>query len=189
MRYQFIKYNFLLPIIFFTTSVWSDDICAPVTVPVRSETSIAQLLSGLAEDYNFNLSFPKNLDRSMRMDESMELNQLIKMLTKDMNTVLCHEKIDGCNNMRLTELAVMPVGNKTEFINVERDTASVKEYIYIDDMEQYVTDVLMKKNTAKLNEMTPEQAAEFKLLRKRLKEELRDEIAQNREKNKQKKKN
>ncbi len=182
MNYPFFKCSPLLLLFFCVTETWSNDLCNPVIVPLRNETSIAQLLSGLAQDYNFNLSFPKNLDRPIQVNESMELDRLIKMLTKGMSTVLCHEKIDGCHNMRLTELAVMPVGNKAEFINIERESiAPPKEYVYIDDMEQYVTEVLMQKRKANLDNMTPEQATEFKLLRKKLREELKDEIAKNKQ--------
>ena len=188
MYRYFFKYSFLLLVFFCVTEARSADLCNPVVEPEKRETTTAQLLTKLAKKYNFSLSFPKNLDRPILVDDSMKLNRSVKTLTKGMNTVLRHDKVEGCLDLRLSELTVMPVGEETEFINVEQKSRpQPSEYIYIDNMEQYVTEVLMRERKAQVREMTPQQAAEFKSVKKRLKKELKDEIKQNKKKNKQKK--
>ena len=135
------------------------------------------LLADLAEKYNFTLSFPKSVDQPVQVDDSMTLDQLVKMLTKGMNTVFRHEKIEGCSSLKLSELTVMPVGDETEFINVEQKPTDLsQEYFYIENMEQYVTEVLMRERKANVMKMTPEQAVEFKIVKKRLRKELKDEL-------------
>jgi hypothetical protein len=95
-------------------------LCDPVFEPVKTETTLALLLTNLAEKYNFALSFPKILDQPVHVDKSMALDHLVMMLTSGMNTVLRYEKVEGCAGLRLSELVVIPVGDETEFINVEQ---------------------------------------------------------------------
>ncbi len=171
------KYSFYLLIFFCATKVWSADICNPTVKLIKTESSIAQLLTSLAEKYNFELSFPKNLDKPIAVNEDMALDKLIKMLTSEMNTVLRHEKVEGCSSLRLVELSVIPTGDKSEFITIQQNVRKQPTaYIYIDDMEKYVTEVLLKQRKAKQGKMTPQQFAEFKLMRKKLKKELKSEI-------------
>jgi hypothetical protein len=168
------------------------DRCNPVVEPTQRNVTTGSLLADLAEEYNFMLSFPKSLDQPVQVGEKMTLDQLVNMLTKGMNTVLRHEKIEGCSSLKLSEITVMPVGKETEFINVEqKPTGQPLEYLYIENMEQYVTEVLMRERKANVKKMTPEQAVEFKQVKKRLRKELRDDIKlaqKNRSKSKRKEK-
>ena len=188
MSWHLFKYGFLLFIFACVAEARSTELCNPVVEPVKTETTIALLLTDLAEKYNFSLSFPKNLDQPVQVDTSMRLDRLIKMLTTGMNTVLRHEKVEGCSSLRLSELTVIPVGEETELINVEQKSkVPPLEYIYIENMEQYVTEVLMRERKANVKKMTPEQVVEFKSVKKRLKKELKDEIKQGKKKKKKQK--
>ena len=162
-----------------TVEAQTADRCNPVIEPSQKNVTTGSLLADIAEKYNFTLSFPKSLDQPVEVDDSMTLDQLVKMLTKGMNTVLRHEKIEGCSNLKLSELTVMPAGDETEFINVvQKPTDQPVAYFYIDDMEQYVTEVLMRERKADVMKMTPEQAVEFRMVKKKLRKELKDEIKQ-----------
>lgn len=189
-RYSF-KYNFLflLMLVFVRVAVANaNDMCNPTVNQAAAETTVALALTDLAEKYNFTLLFPKNMDRPVHVEAGMKLDQLIKMLTVDMNTILRHEQVDGCSGLRLVELTVIPVGEETEFISVEQKSSSQPlDYIYIDNMEQYVTEVLMREHKADLKYMTPEQRTEFKRVKTRLKKELNGEIKQKKKKNKKEK--
>lgn len=140
--------------------------CNPVIDPVASDTTLVRTLSRIAKEYEFNLSLPESLDRPVRFNRSMPLERLVKHLTTDMNTVLKHKKVDGCTSPVLTHLIVLPVGKETEHVN---DQQSAQEqtvnYIYIDNMESYVADVLNGNQKAELGRMTPEQREEFRLIR------------------------
>ena len=179
---------FFLLLLLRAPSALANDACNPVILPLETETTVSKILSELAEKYNFSLSFPRSLDKPVRVDESMGMKQLIKWLTRDMNTVLRHKNVVGCIEPKLTELTVMPVGDETEFIRVaEKTVPQPEEYIYIDNMEHYVTEVLMNGRKAEACKMTPEQKSEFKSVKKRLRSELKSEIKQNRSKGKKKK--
>ena len=189
MRVRFFKIGLLWFIFFAAFAAQADDLCNPVVEPVKTETTLALMLTNLAEKYNFSLSFPKSLDQSVHVDESMELDHLVKMLTSGMNTVLRYEKVEDCTGLRLSELIVIPVGDETEFINVEqKPTAKPVEYIYIDNMEQYVRQVLLREHKANVKNMTPEQAIEFKNTKRRLRKELKAEIKKTKNKDKSKNK-
>lgn len=158
---------------------YGENMCNPIVKLVVAEMTTAEMLAGLAKKYNFSLYIPKGMGQLVHMDESMELNQLIKLLTTGMNTILIHEKIEGCTEPRLTELTVIPAGEESGFVNIEQQADSqFQEYIYIGNMEQYVTEVLMHQRNSKLKKMSPEQQIEFKAVKKRLREDLKDEIKQ-----------
>ena len=125
------KYSFLLLVLSCVTDARSADWCNPVVGLVTTETTVALRLTGLAEKYNFSLSFPKNLDQPIQVNDSMELDRLIKILTAGMNTVLVHEKVEGCTSLRLSELTVIPVGDETEFIKVEQKVILIYTYFIL----------------------------------------------------------
>jgi hypothetical protein len=156
-----------------------DASCDPLVKPILEETTLAKTLVSLSQEYNFALSFPKNLDRPVEKTESRPLSRLLKQLTGDMNTVLRHEEEVTCVGLRLVELIVIPVGDESELIRVEQKSAPEPAvYIYIDNMEQYATEVLLHKRKPDMAHMTPEQKIEFKTVKKRLKLVMKDEIRQ-----------
>jgi hypothetical protein len=157
-----------------------DASCDPVVKPVPAGTTLAKTLVSLSHEYNFSLSFPKNLDRPIEHIDSMKLSRLIKVLTHDINTVLRYKKLGSCTGQRLVELIVLPAGDgEPELIRVEqKPVTEPQKYIYIGNMEQYVTEVLLRKRRPDLAHMTPEQKIEFRMTRKRLKPVLKDEIKQ-----------
>jgi hypothetical protein len=140
--------------------------CNPVVDPTNSDTTLIRALSRIAEEYEFKLTVPESLDRPISFNNSMTLERLVKHLTKNMNTVLKHKKIDGCATPVLTHLIVLPVGKEG---GSDGDPPSMQEqtvdYIYIDNMEEYVTNVLAGKQQADLERMTPEQREEFRIVR------------------------
>ena len=140
--------------------------CNPVVDPVASDTTLVRTLSRIAEEYEFKLSLPESLDHPVRFNKSMTLERLVKHLTKDMNTVLKHKIVDDCATPVLTHLIVLPVGKETEYVgNQQSAQEQPVDYIYIDNMESYVTSVLEGKQKADLGRMTPEQREEFKIVR------------------------
>jgi hypothetical protein len=187
-----IKFLYCLIIMFTcTATVHAKNQCNPTVQPTSETAIVSQQLIVLAEKYNFSLTFPKGLDDKVVIEDSMKLDQLIKLLTSGMNTILRHEKMEGCSESRLVELEVIPVGEETEFVSYRPTTKPhTQEYIYIEDMEQYATEVLMRERKADVRAMTPEQRVEFKTVKNRLKAELKDEIKQSKkDKRKEKKKN
>lgn len=90
-------------------------LCNPVVDPVNSDTTLVRALSRIAEEYEFKLTLPESLDRSIRFNKSMTLERLVKHLTRDMNTVLKHKKVAGCATPVLTHLIVLPVGKESGF--------------------------------------------------------------------------
>jgi len=140
--------------------------CNPVVDPVASDTTLLRTLSRIAEEYEFKLSLPESLDQPVRFKKSMTLDRLVKHLTTDMNTVLKHKKVDGCASPVLTHLIVLPVGKESEQVgNQQSAQEQPVDYIYIDNMESYVANVMNGKQKADLGRMTPEQREEFRIVR------------------------
>ena len=48
-----------------------------------------------------------------------------------------------------------------------------RDYIYVDDMDSYARDVMLKKHGAELNRLTPEQRIEFRMSKRRLRQEMK----------------
>lgn len=158
--------------------------CNPVVVPVRSDTTLLRTLTRLAAEYDFNLSLPASLDRPVQFKKSMNLNKLVKKLTSNLNTVLKHRKIDSCATAVLTHIIVLPVGKETDYVSFAQPVSNqTEDYVYIENMELYVTNVLNGKQNADLGRMTPEQQAEFNFVRETLQAQLADESAQAEETN------
>lgn len=199
-----VKYSFLLFLYIFIngmTAIQANADCDPVVDSMPDKNTASQALSTLAERYNFSLTFPKSLDRRVDVEDEMKLSQLIKFLTLDMNTVLRHEKVAGCVEPKLIELIVMSVGEDTEYVIVESKpvllphkdiqptlNSSPAEPFNIEDMEQYVTEVLMRERRSNIKNMTVEQKMEFREMREILKVELSDEISEIKKNRKQKRK-
>ena len=154
-------------------------LCNPVVDPVNSDTTLVRALSRIAEEYEFKLTLPESLDRSIRFNKSMTLERLVKHLTRDMNTVLKHKKVAGCATPVLTHLIVLPVGKESGFSS-DQPTAQEQtvDYIYIENMERYVTNVLEGKQQADLEHMTPEQREEFRIVKDTLTTKPGDEASQ-----------
>lgn len=157
---------FLVMLAVITSPGQAEIFCDPVVDPLASDTTLVRTLSRIAEEYEFKLSLPESLDHPVRFKKRMTLERLVKHLTRDMNTVLKHKKVDGCATPVLTHLIVLPVGKESGFsgkqLSVQEQTV---DYIYIDDMESYVTNVLEGKQQADLEHMTPEQREEFRIVR------------------------
>ena len=148
--------------------VEAGDFCNPDVIPASSDTTLERTLTRIAEKYDFKLSFPASLDRPVRLKKSMKLDQLVKFLTLDMNTVLKHKKMSNCATAVLTHLIVLPTGNQDGYASITQatqDTPSTEDqsedYIYIDNMEVYVNEVLRGTQIADVAHMTPEQREEF----------------------------
>jgi len=163
---QIITLNSLVILATLTAPGQAATSCNPVVDPTNSDTTLIRALSRIADEYEFKLTVPESLDRPISFNKSMTLERLVKHLTKNMNTVLKHKKVDGCATPVLTHLIVLPVGKESGFsgkqLSVQEQTV---DYIYIDDMESYVTNVLEGKQQADLEHMTPEQREEFRIVR------------------------
>jgi hypothetical protein len=135
----------------FASPLRAGDSCNPVVDPVASDTTLQRTLSRLADEFEFKLSLPESLDRPVNFEQSMALDRLVKHLTRDMNTILKHKKVDGCDKPVLSQLIVLPVGKESGYVgNQQAEQEQPVEYIYIEDMESYVTSVLEGKQQADL---------------------------------------
>ena len=153
--------------------------CNPVVDPLASDTTLVRTLSRIAEEYEFKLSLPESLDRPVRFKKSMTLERLVKHLTTNMSTVLKHKKVDGCTSPVITHLIVLPAGKETGHVSNQQSAQEQPvDYIYIDNMESYVTEVLEGKQKAELGRMTPEQREEYKLVRDALATKPGEETSQ-----------
>ena len=176
---QIITLNSLVILATLTAPGQAATSCNPVVDPTNSDTTLIRALSRIADEYEFKLTVPESLDRPISFNKSMTLERLVKHLTKNMNTVLKHKKVDGCATPVLTHLIVLPVGKESGFsgkqLSVQEQTV---DYIYIDDMESYVTNVLEGKQQADLEHMTPEQREEFRIVRDTLTNQAADAASQ-----------
>ena len=144
----------------------AENFCNPVVEPLASDTTLVRTLSRIAKEYEFKLSLPESLDHPVRFKKSMTLERLVKHLTRDMNTVFKHKKVDGCASPVITHLSVLPAGKETGNVSNQQSAQEQPvDYIYIDNMESYVTNVLEGKQKAELGRMTPEQREEYKIVR------------------------
>lgn len=146
--------------------------CDPIVHMDATIKTLQQVLIQLAEQHDFELIFPVDADRRVESIDSMTLSQGLKFLTTDVNTVLQHEKVDGCAKGRLIAVEVLPVGGKTEYVYVQSKgvagTSAQAQTVYIDNMELYAEEVLLKQRKAD-KDLTPEQRKEFR----RVMEEVR----------------
>ena len=149
------------------SSVQAEEACNPqVSIGIEQKT-LSQALVYLADSNEFSLSFPKALDQELEMADTMLLNAMVRYLTRDLNTMLSYSDKSVCEGKKLRELIVLPTGEDTEFVTVKGHSATVAEkqpkqdYLRIDDMNEYVTEVMENGKKANRNMMTPEQRAEF----------------------------
>lgn len=140
--------------------------CNPVIDPISTDTTLKRTLSRLAADYGFILSLPEAMDRPIQFDKSMTLERLVKRLTADTSTVLRHKKVDGCATPVLTHLIVLPVGKQSnDRVEQQPEQAQMEDYIYIENMESFVADVLGGRKSVDLARLTPEQREEYRMVR------------------------
>ena len=106
--------------VFFSSSVMADKAidCDPVVSIDQQKNTLQKTLTVLAKKYQFELSFPMDADRSVESVDGMRLSQAVKYLSSDVNTVLQHEKLEGCELSRLVAMEVLPVGEDSEYVYV-----------------------------------------------------------------------
>ena len=157
--------------LFWVTAMADQNIidCDPVVHIGAQATTLQKALTALAEQYNFDLTFPVDADRPIESVDSMTLSQSLKYLTADVNTVLQHKKMEGCAKAKLVTMEVLPVGENTEYVYVQpvaEVSAPVQaqpqaETVYIENMGLYAEEVLLKQRELDKN-LTPEQRKEFR---------------------------
>lgn len=154
--------------------------CDPVVHLGAQATTLQKALTSLAEQYHFDLTFPVDADRPVESVDSMTLSQSLKYLTADVNTVLQHEKVEGCAKARLVAMEVLPVGENTEYVYVQ-PVAEVSvpaqpqaETVYIENMGIYAEEVLLKQRKRDKN-LTPEQRKEFRKIKNEVRKRLEAE--------------
>ena len=148
----------------------ADVACNPVIDPISSDTTLKGTLSRLAAEYEFSLSLPEAMDRPIQFNKSMTLERLVKRLTVGTSTILKHKKVDGCATPVLTHLIVLPVGQQSDYRidqqpEQQAEQQQTEDYIYIDNMESFVTDVMEGRKSVDPARLTPEQREEFRMVR------------------------
>ena len=155
--------------------------CDPVVKLGVQTNTLQKTLSLLAKQYNFELSFPVGADKSVESVDGMRLSQALKYLTSDVNTVYQHKKVAGCTKAKLVSIEVLPVGEQGKIIHVkskpvaeispQAQTQAKVEPVYIDDMDQYIEDVLLRKRKREKN-LSLEQKKEFIKMRRQVRQRL-----------------
>lgn len=171
--------------------------CDPVVHIGAQARTLQKALTALAEQYDFDLTFPVDADRVVESVDSMTLSQSLKYLTADVNTVLQHKKVEGCARAKLVAMEVLPVGENNEYVYVKptpdlsgpayadpqiephetTPTAmpipgkQIPEPVAIDNMEVYVEEVLLNKRERDRG-LTREQRIEFREVRNRISAKL-----------------
>jgi len=141
------------------------DPCDPLILIQPADSSLKVLLSRLADEYDFQLFFPDSLDRPVKFMQSMPLSLMIKKLTMDMNTVLMHEALDNCGVPKLTFFLALPEAVESDnAISLIHEQVVNEDYIYIENMNLYVSQVLDGSQVAEIHRMTPEQLFEYEQL-------------------------
>lgn len=156
--------------------------CDPVVHLGAQATTLQKALTSLAEKYNFDLTFPVDADRPVESVDSMTLSQSLKYLTADVNTVLQHEKLEGCAKAKLVAMEVLPVGENTEYVYVQpvakvsasAQAQSQAETVNIENMELYAEEVFLKQRKLDKN-LTLEQRKEFRGIRNKVRKRLEAE--------------
>ncbi|MGB5441580.1 MAG: hypothetical protein WBN57_02975 [Gammaproteobacteria bacterium] len=155
--------------------------CNPLVSMDVTEASLAKTLGLLSVEYGFELSFPHGVDRAVSINDQMPLNQLVEKITRGTSTSLIYREEAGCAQQVLVRVVVYPQGEQVDAslpegnvdLQPEPAPAASGEYIYIDNMEQYVEEVIFKKRKPQRSRMTPQQAAEFREVKRRLKKTLK----------------
>ena len=175
----FTQYFFCMPVAAAEKTVVD---CDPVVHIGAQARTLQKALTALAEQYDFDLTFPIDADRAVESVDSMTLSQSLKYLTADVNTVLQHKKVEGCARPKLVAMEVLPVGENTEYVYVQpeaEDSQAVKpqaqvEAVFIDNMELYAEEVLLKQRELDKN-LTAEQRREFREVKNEVRKRLEAE--------------
>ncbi|MFT5502834.1 MAG: hypothetical protein ACI8XC_000539 [Gammaproteobacteria bacterium] len=145
--------------------VAAEDFCDPLITIGPADSSLKVLLTRLAKQHDFQLLFPDSLDRPLKVKKAMSLNRMIKKLTIDMNTVLKHKVIQNCEAPRLSFLLALPESKESyDSISLIQGQSGQEDYIYIENMGLYVSQVLDGSQVAEIDRMTPEQLTEYEQL-------------------------
>lgn len=159
------------------------DQAAPCNPPVRldvDDAALSETLVRLAEAYDFALVFPDSVERHVTLHDELALDALLERLTAGISTSWIHAEEADCSGHRIVKLVVYPVGEQGKVIRGAGGAignAKVplidRDYIYVDDMDSYARDVMLKKHGAELNRLTPEQRIEFRMSKRRLRQEMK----------------
>jgi hypothetical protein len=153
--------------------------CNPVVHLNVENASLSKTLRELSKTQDFALVFPDSVDRPVTLDADLPLDRLLKRLTNGLSTSWIYADYPACSGDRIKQLVVYPVGQDTPLPRVHgwregngRQPVPDQGYIYVEDMEQYVREVLNHQHRADLAHLTPEQRADFRRVRKLLHKEL-----------------
>jgi len=154
--------------------------------PVRLDVDNAPLsetLAKLAATHEFALAFPDSVDRAVTLHEELPLDELLARLTSGTSTSYIYADGADCTGHRIVKLVVYPVGEQGEVIRGAGSATGRahvpsrdQDYIYVEDMDSYVEEVILKKRRPELFRLTPEQRVQFRLSRRRLKKGLEQKM-------------
>lgn len=170
--------------------------CNPQVSLQVQDASLQQTLALLAEEHGFELTFPPGLDRTVSLNDELSLDRLVEKLTRGTSTSLVYRELPGCEQPVLARVEVYPEGEEGGMLlpasHAEPLPVSgmqsgsgplavptpqaVTEYIYIDNMEQYAEEVILRKRRPELERMTPEQQVEYRHAQKKVKKMLEPQL-------------
>ncbi len=156
--------------------VWAvnNEDCNPHAEIDVKDTKLSTVIMQLAERHDFDTRFPIVLDKQVTFHQSGSLDDILKNVTKGMSTVIRKQYDDSCKGEIISELYFLPTGQKTDYINpVNKNSRKKVDYIYIDNMNEYVNSVLLGKRRADKRFMTPEQRKEYEEVKKKLRKQMK----------------
>ena len=176
--------------------VMAQQSCNPLVRLDVTDASLAKTLATLSEEHGFGLTFPQSMDRTVSLSEQLPLNRLVEKLTRGTSTTLVYRELPGCDQPALARVDVYPEGEEVTASRsgshseplsmsspqsvsaplVVSEPQAPPEYIYIDNMEQYVEEVLLRKRRPELARMTPEQQVQYRHARKKVKAILEPQL-------------
>ena len=153
--------------------------CA-VSVEIDADNiPLNQLLKDLAESLKFELIISDKLTQNVTYKGVYPRDKFVRDLVKNHNNFISSNKLAACNNDEfITKLIVLAPGEGRDDDGLYNYKPMVKsatnsEYEYIDDMQQYVLDVLSGEQPLDKSKISPEQQLEFQEIKKRLKKRKR----------------
>ena len=178
-----IKIIFLLFVGLISSGVYADvpvveyQDCSDEVNVTANDVTLEALLKELAISMKFELTLGLPLTQRVSYQGKYPRDKFIRDILSKQNNYITSDNLSVCDNkLFIIRVSVLEVGksNGEELVyQYKPEQAPVNEYDYIDDMQQYVLDVLNKKHDAKRVNMSPEQHEEFLQLKKRMKKRKR----------------
>lgn len=183
------RYLILLPLSLFlcginvaqaeASTIRYESCLAPIKVEAE-KVSLRLLLEQLADEMGYVLVSDPSIERTIDFSGEYKGEDLLRQLLRGENAVISYRTAVGCPNGRtVAEVALLKPGQMSSSPSVERYIPSKAKpsqskkrrkksegFVIIDDMDQYLEEVVAGERKARKATMTPEQREEFMRMKK-----------------------